>query len=85
VSQLYTSLVMAKQALNGGHLPPMTPVPERLHHIINPEYVPGLGALRIATAWMRSLACAECGGTVVEGCEGIMHRDECDVPYGVVT
>lgn len=43
--QLYTSLVRLKQAMNGGALPPMTPVPESVHHLIDPAFVPGLGAL----------------------------------------
>lgn len=43
--QLYTSLVRLKQAMNGGTLPPMTPVPENVRHIIDPAFTPGLGAL----------------------------------------
>lgn len=45
MADLYTSLVRAKQALNGGTLPPMTPVPENVHHFIDPDLTPGLGAL----------------------------------------
>ena len=43
--ELYTSLVRLKQALGGGDLPPMTPVPESVHHIIDPEFTIGYGAL----------------------------------------
>lgn len=43
--QLYTSLVRLKQAMNGGQMPPMTPVPESVHHIIDPALTIGLGAL----------------------------------------
>lgn len=45
MSELYTSLVRAKQELNGGTLPAMTPVPERVHHIIDPDLTVGMGAL----------------------------------------
>lgn len=45
MADLYTSLVRAKQELNGGVLPAMTPVPENVRHLIDPTYVPGLGAL----------------------------------------
>ena len=64
MSQLYTNLVMVKTALNDGHLPPMTPVPEKIQHIINPEFVPGLGALHederglqcpVCVVWMHKL------------------------------
>lgn len=44
--RLYTSLVRLKQAMNGGTLPPMTPVPESVHHLIDPAFTIGLGALR---------------------------------------
>jgi hypothetical protein len=37
MSQLYTTLVMVKMALNDGSLPPMTPIPENIQHIITPE------------------------------------------------
>lgn len=43
--QLYTSLVRLKQELNGGELPPMTPVPEDVQHIISPSFTIGLGGL----------------------------------------
>lgn len=44
-ADLYTSLVRAKQELNGGTLPAMTPVPENVQHFIDPGLTPGLGAL----------------------------------------
>ena len=44
-AELYTSLVRAKQELNGGSLPPMTPVPESVHWLIDPAFTPGFGAL----------------------------------------
>jgi hypothetical protein len=40
---LYTSLVRLKQGMNGGQLPPMTPVPENVHHLIDPAFTIGLG------------------------------------------
>lgn len=42
---LYTSLTRLKQAMNDGRLPPMTPVPEKVHHLIDPAFTIGLGAL----------------------------------------
>jgi hypothetical protein len=45
MADLYTTLVRAKQELNGGRLPVMTPIPESAQHIIDPELTPGLGAL----------------------------------------
>lgn len=42
---LYTSLVRLKQAMNGGQVPPMTPVPERVRHLIDPAFTIGMGAL----------------------------------------
>lgn len=42
---LYTPLVRLKQAMNDGTLPPMTPVPESVHDIIDPAFTIGLGAL----------------------------------------
>lgn len=41
---LYTSLTRMKQAMNGGRVPPMTPVPESAHHLIDPAFTIGLGA-----------------------------------------
>lgn len=43
--QLYTSLVRLKQAMNGGQLPPMTPVTGDALQIIDPAFTIGLGAL----------------------------------------
>lgn len=45
-ADLYTSLVRAKQELNGGVLPAMTPIPEKLHAIIDPAFTIGMGALK---------------------------------------
>lgn len=45
MADLYTSLVRAKQELNGGVLPAMTPIPENVRHFIDPDFTPGLGAL----------------------------------------
>ena len=45
MADLYTSLIRAKQELNDGVLPPMTPVPENVQHFIDPAFTPGLGAL----------------------------------------
>lgn len=42
---LFTSLVRAKQELNGGVLPAMTPIAEELHAIIDPAFAIGMGAL----------------------------------------
>lgn len=43
--QLYTSLVRLKQGLNGGILPPMTPIPDQAKHLIDPAFTVGLGGL----------------------------------------
>jgi hypothetical protein len=43
--QLYTSLVRLKQAMQNGATPPMTPIPESVHHIIDPAFTIGLGAI----------------------------------------
>lgn len=59
MSKLYTTLVMAKLALNDGRMPPMTPIPEQIRHIINPEYVAGLGALNEEDD--KGLQCPVCG------------------------
>jgi hypothetical protein len=45
MSKLYTSLVHLKMEMNGGTLPPMMPVPESVHGIIDPAFTIGLGAL----------------------------------------
>lgn len=42
---LYTSLTRLKQEMNGGTLPPMTPLPEKALALIDPAFTPGLGAL----------------------------------------
>lgn len=42
---LYTSLTRLKMAMNGGQLPPMTPIPENVTHLIDPGFTIGLGAL----------------------------------------
>ena len=55
----YTTLVMVKMMLNDGSLPPMTPIPEKIRHIINPEYVPGFGALNEDEE--KGLQCPVCG------------------------
>ncbi len=60
MSQLYTTLVMVKRSLNDGRLPPMTPIPEEIRHIINPENVPGLGALNEDDE--KGVQCPVCGG-----------------------
>lgn len=59
MSRLYTTLVMVKMALNDGRLPPMTPIPEKIRHIINPDFVPGLGALNEDAE--KGLQCPVCG------------------------
>lgn len=46
MADLYTSLVRAKQELNGGTLPAMTPIPDRLRDVIDPGFTIGMGALR---------------------------------------
>lgn len=43
---LYTSLVRLKQEMNGGILPPMTPVTGAALELIDPAFTIGLGALR---------------------------------------
>jgi hypothetical protein len=45
MADLYTSLVRAKQELNGGVLPAMTPIPEKLHAIFDPDFTIGMGAV----------------------------------------
>ncbi|HEX5437132.1 MAG TPA: hypothetical protein VFW98_08230 [Gemmatimonadaceae bacterium] len=45
MSELYTSLTRLKQTMNGGQMPPMTPIPEAARKIIDPAFTPGLGAL----------------------------------------
>lgn len=55
---LYTSLTIAKQELNGGAIP-MMPIPENVRHIINPDFVPGLGAFEEDPE--RGIRCPVCG------------------------
>lgn len=45
MAQLYTSLVRVKQAMNGGALPPMTPLSETALKIVSPEHTIGMGAI----------------------------------------
>ena len=58
MNRLYTSLVIAKRELNGGTIP-MTPVPKHIQHIINPDFVPGLGAFEEDA--VKGLRCPVCG------------------------
>lgn len=44
MSDLYTSLVRAKQELNGG-VPPLTPLTEEAKKYMDPDLVPGMGIL----------------------------------------
>lgn len=43
--ELYTSLTQLKMAMNGGHVPPMTPVPVEIQKYIDPAQTIGMGAL----------------------------------------
>lgn len=43
--ELYTSLTRLKQSLNGGELPPMTPLTEEAKKLIDPAFVEGMGGL----------------------------------------
>ena len=45
MADLYTSLTNLKREMNGGRMPPMTPIPERALAVIDPALTPGLGAL----------------------------------------
>ena len=54
MADLYTSLVRAKQELNDGVLPPMTPVPENVQHFIDPAFTPGREVYRAPTCWAGS-------------------------------
>ncbi|MDB4914096.1 MAG: hypothetical protein JWM95_1740 [Gemmatimonadetes bacterium] len=45
MSELYTSLVRLKQAMNNGALPPMTDIPLTVQDVIDPTLTIGLGAL----------------------------------------
>lgn len=42
---LYTTLTKAKQELRDGRPVPMTPIPEEIRGIIDPDFTPGLGAI----------------------------------------
>lgn len=64
--ELYTSLVQLKQAMNGGQLPPMTPVPENVQHLIDPTLTIGMGALMEDAE--KGLRCP------VRACGAWMHR-----------
>ena len=79
MAELYTSLSRAKQILmatrdwrgEGAPPPPvaMTPVPEKVRHIINPEYTIGLGALRECGTIEedgKKFPCPECRGETCE-------------------
>lgn len=65
MSELYTSLSRLKQAM-GGTLPPMTPIPEHVQHIIDPSLTIGLGA--IEEDERKGLRCP------VRGCGQYFHR-----------
>lgn len=64
--ELYTSLTRLKMAMNGGMLPPMTPVPEKSLALIDPAFVPGQGAL--CEDEERGLRCP------IRGCGKYFHR-----------
>ena len=42
--ELYTNLVQAKQTIDSGYEPPMTPIPEDVFHLIDSAFTIGLGA-----------------------------------------
>ncbi len=66
---LYTSLTRLKQAMNGGELPPMTPLTEAAKEIIDPALtISGDGAGGIVADAERGLQCP------VRGC-GSWHHD----------
>lgn len=64
--QLYTSLVRLKQEMNGGQIPPMTPVTGDALDAIDPSFTIGLGALEESTE--KGLRCP------VRGCGKYFHR-----------
>lgn len=66
MSELYTSLKHAKMAMNGGHLPPMTPLGETAKRFIAPEQVLGMGGL--IEDKQKGLRCP------VRGCTSYRHR-----------
>lgn len=45
MAELYTSLTQLKMAMNGGQMPPMTPLTEEAKKLIDPEFTIGMGAL----------------------------------------
>lgn len=51
--KLYTSLVRLKQSLNGGVLPPMTPLNDRARKILDPAFANGMGSLVESEAGLR--------------------------------
>lgn len=66
MADLYTSLVRAKEELNGGALPVMTPIPEDAQSVIDPRFTIGLGALMEDPE--KGLRCP------VRGCGRFFHR-----------
>lgn len=60
MADLYTSLVAAKMAMNGGEMPPMTPLSEKARRVVRPEYTIGMGGFREDAR--RGLQCPVCGG-----------------------
>lgn len=66
MAELYTSLVRAKMALNGGEAPPMTPLSEVARRVLDPAFTPGEGALEEDAA--EGLRCP------VRGCGGYFHN-----------
>lgn len=61
---LYTSLTRTKAALNGGELPPMTPLTDRARALMDPAFTIGMGAL---TETERGLCCP------IRGCGRFYH------------
>lgn len=62
----FTSLTALKMAMNGGEVPPMTPLTERAKKLIDPEFTIGMGAFREDET--KGLQCA------VRGCGGFYHN-----------
>jgi hypothetical protein len=69
--QLYTSLLRLKMAMNGGTLPPMTPLTESAKKLIDPEFTIGMGAL--VEDSVKGLRCP------VRGCGMYFHNLGCHV------
>lgn len=65
MSELYTSLSRLKMAMNGGVLPPMTPLTPEAKQYIDPAFTIGMGALEEGD---RGLRCP------VRGCGEYFHR-----------